>query len=111
MVDILYTYGTLRPGKPDGHVVISGTMFDLGPFPGVRLNEGPNEIVCEPVEVKDWEWYDHYEGYRPDKPEGSLYIRTPILDGYIYVFNRPVLEEDKIIPDGDWLTYRKEREQ
>lgn len=112
MPDILYTYGTLRPGKTNT-ITIPGALFDLGRFPGLKLGSGPGLVVCEPVEVNDWTRYDRYEGFYPEDHEGSLYIRRPLvvpygLSGYIYEFNRPV---DPItrIEGGDWLEYTQSK--
>lgn len=109
---IIYTYGTLLP--PDGeYVSIPGKMYNLGWFPGVKLidhSDGPwfkaKAIEATPSEI---EKLDSYEGYFEDRPEQSLYIRTPIfegtpLEGEIYVYNRPVSEENRI-EHGDWLKF------
>lgn len=101
MSEYLYTYGTLRPGKANT-VVVPGKIYDLGWFPGLVMGEG--EVVCEKLEIKDWSWVDRYEGYYPDDPENSLYIRRPFEDGFIYEYNRQV-PDDKLIASGDWLKH------
>lgn len=106
MSNILYVYGTLRPWGPNT-IKIPGQLFDLGRFPGVKLDL-PGEVVCEKIEVKDWSAIDRYEGYYPEDHEGSLYIRRPFMDGFIYEFNRDV-DPEKRIEFGDWLVYTKER--
>lgn len=110
MSDILYVYGTLRPGKSKT-VTIPGQMFDLGRFPGAKLN-GVGEIICEPVEVNDWGPLDRYEGYYAEDPQGSLYIRRPLLvpygiNGFIYEFNREV-NPLSLVESGDWLSYKEQ---
>jgi len=107
MHNILYVYGTLRPGK-NPTVEIEGQMFDLGWFPGVKLG-WPGKIVCEPIEVTDWGPIDRYEGYMPSDPANSLYIRRPLLvpygiNGWIYEFNREVNPIKRVL-SGDWLEY------
>ena len=106
MTNILYTYGTLRPGG-DNIVKAQGQLFDLGWFPGVKLDL-PGEFVCEPVEIEDWASVDRYEGYMPHDPANSLYIRKPFLDGFIYEYNQWV-NPVKLIRSGDWLDYRQEQ--
>lgn len=103
---VLYTYGTLRPGT-DEKIVAKGSLYDLGWFPGVKLG-GDYEFVCERVEVEDISSVDRYEGYSEADPEGSLYIRKPFLDGFIYEFNRTV-NPAKQIMSGDWLDYTQEK--
>lgn len=107
---VLYVYGTLRTGKGPT-VRIPGVMYDLGWFPGVKLDRSTNvgpTFVAERIEVSDdrLKRFDKYEGYRPDDPEGSLYVRVPVLDGWIYEYNRPVAG-NLVIEDGDWLRYYK----
>lgn len=102
----LYVYGTLRPGF-NPLTQVSGTLYDLGWYPGVILDDGPG-FMAEAVQVTSVEMLrelDSYEGYRPNDPENSLFIRKPVLDGQIYVYNQPI-ERRKIVPGGDWLEYQ-----
>jgi len=108
----VYVYGTLRPGDGEPHV-IPGQIFDLGWFPGLKmLSPDKGEfVVAERVEVSDDQLtsLDSYEGYYPSDPRNSLYIRVPYLDGWTYIYNKPLASEThKLIPGGDWLTYRNE---
>lgn len=103
---ILYVYGTLRPGNTPTFLV-PGILYDLGHFPGIKLAEGIEEtVVCEQIYVTNLESVDRYEGYNPDRPQHSLYIRKPYLDGWIYEFNQKVSTDDKIV-GGDWLKYKQ----
>lgn len=101
---VLYVYGTLRPGNTEP-ITVAGTMYDLGPFPGVVLGGG-NKVVVERTEVESIAACDRYEGYYEDDPEGSLYIRVPFEDGWIYEFNRHV-DPKKVVESGDWLEHKK----
>ena len=106
MAEIIYVYGTLRPGNSE-IVKVKGNLYDLGWFPGIKLG-GNNEVVCERIEVEDLAAVDRYEGYFPDDLDASLYIRRPFLDGYIYEFARDVNPVKQVL-SGDWLDYRKEK--
>jgi gamma-glutamylcyclotransferase (GGCT)/AIG2-like uncharacterized protein YtfP len=106
MSNILYVYGTLRPGNADT-VKVKGQLYDLGWFPGIKLG-GTGDVICEKIEVQDWSAVDRYEGYMPSDPANSLYIRVPFGDGFIYEFNRDV-NPVKLVPTGDWLDYTKEK--
>lgn len=107
MSNILYVYGTLRPGGAET-VKIKGQMFDLGWFPGVVLG-GTDEIVAEKIQIEDWDPVDRYEGYFPEDHEASLYIRRPYEDGFIYELNRRASPVKQVM-SGDWLDYTaKER--
>lgn len=117
---ILYCYGTIRPGTGPT-VLIPGVMYDLGWFPGVKVNwdavellksgfglpaEAP-KFVAERIEVDDerLKQLDSYEGYYPDDPNGSLYIRKPYLDGHIYEYNQQLSESHQVVTSGDWLKH------
>ena len=105
---IIYTYGTLRPGK--GVIVhVPARLYTLGMFPGLKFNEVADDsslVVCEPVVIPDENLsrVDAFEGYNEQDKERSLYIRRPYLDGFIYEFNLEVFSKD-FIPSGDWLGY------
>lgn len=112
MTHKLFVYGTLRPGIHDT-VSIPGFMHDLGWYPGVRLGrEGCNGyIVAEVLEVSDERLkdLDHYEGYRENDPDNSLYLRVPYEDGWIYIYNHS-MDEYPLVEGGDWLKYRAEKQ-
>jgi len=107
MAEIVYVYGTLRPGKP-GTIQIPGKLYDLGWFPGIILG-GEGLVTCEKIEVEDLTAVDAYEGYNPRFTIESLYIRRPILDGWIYEYNQE-FDPQRLVACGDWLIYtRQER--
>lgn len=103
----VFVYGTLRPGTGKT-VKIPGFMYDLGWYPGVTLgNAGCNGYFhAEVINVTDKRLaqLDHYEGYREDDPEGSLYLRVPYEDGWIYTYNHSV-ESYPVVEGGDWLAH------
>lgn len=119
----ILVYGTLRPGcgayemfgldESTVHVAtvrIPGTMYDLGRFPGIKLDGNPDGFVCDVLEVLDPDVIsrlDRYEGYHEEYPNGSLYIRREItIDGfddpvYIYEYNDHIGGR-KLKEGGDW---------
>lgn len=102
----IYSYGTLRPG--DGLTIkIPGSIYDLGWFPGFKF-EGDGQVTCEKIEVEDLAAVDRYEGFNEAYPDESLFRRVPLLDGFIYVFNRSV-NPIKKVESGDWLDYTREK--
>lgn len=118
----IYTYGTLMPNDGRERVLVPGLLYNLGWYPGIRLlsslsiedcNCGAvwNGVQCEIIEVSDkrLKELDRYEGYDPEFPETSLYIRRQYLDGFIYEYNRDV-NSRQIIESGDWQGHKKERE-
>jgi gamma-glutamylcyclotransferase (GGCT)/AIG2-like uncharacterized protein YtfP len=105
----VYVYGTLRPGEPRT-VQIPGKLYDLGWYPGIILG-GDSFVTCEKIEVEDLDAVDSYEGYHPKFTVDSLYIRRPILDGWVYEYNQE-FNPQRLVACGDWLIYtQKERGQ
>lgn len=107
MADIVYVYGTLRPGGKNVRT-IKGTMFDLGAFPGVKL-EGNNDVVVECITTDKLKALDLYEGFDERHPDTSLYLRVPFEEGWIYVINGPV-RGAPVVEDGDWLLHKNLKE-
>lgn len=106
MSNILYTYGTIRPGDTEV-IKAKGQMFDLGWFPGVKLGL-PGEFLCERITVDNWDKVDAYEGFMPHNLSQSLYIRRSFLDGFIYEYNRDVGNAYRVM-SGDWLEWMNEK--
>lgn len=104
----VYVYGTLRPGTTPT-VKVPGYLYDLGWYPGILLKapDSGSWVDCEIIEVDDakLEQLDVYEGFFPDDPSSSLFVRRPYLDGYIYEYNR-VVPMKKRIDQSDWLAYK-----
>lgn len=106
----IYVYGTLRP-KRGTTVKVPGKLYELGWFPGAHLMPEAEEtgpwIQCETIEVDDQQLArcDSYEGYYPENPDASLFVRQPYKDGFIYTFNGDI-SPDKLIESGDWLEHK-----
>jgi gamma-glutamylcyclotransferase (GGCT)/AIG2-like uncharacterized protein YtfP len=93
----------------------------LGRYPGAVFG-GTEEIVGEVIELPEDERLlaslDEYEGFDPNDPEGSLYLRVRqqvrlvdgrSLDCWAYAYNRD-LTGCESIPGGDYLAYRSTRQ-
>jgi len=94
----IFVYGTLKHDQRNFLVIaddvlsheeafIEGTMYDLGPYPGVVLN-GENIVKGELMIVKNMpdviRRLDALEGYRPDDPKYCHYNRRTVdvaIDG------------------------------
>ena len=116
MIEKLFVYGTLHPGQAPWHLndVVSlfvslgpgsvrGHRYELPEFPAVILDpDGPEvegEIFALPDESALLERLDSYEGYDPESPDGSRFLRVLTvatlpdfteLDCWIYTYNRPL---------------------
>lgn len=104
----ILVYGTLRPGNTQTRL-IPGVMYNIGAFPGVKLDNlrDTDTVVVEEVEVDDagLRRLDGYEGCNPDDPKNSLYNRVRMDCGsWLYVFNASTLGKE-VVPDGDWLKF------
>ena len=131
--ELVFFYGTLmagfdrrrRAGIDDklryiGRGAIAGALFDLGLYPAlVAATDGRvwgevYEMTDAPVVLAA---LDDIEGYRPDDPDSSLYLRAQtevtLPDGsqaqaWAYFYNAPLGKAARI-PSGDYLEHVKVR--
>ncbi len=133
MPDRVFFYGTLMAGfdrrrRADiddkltylGRGAMTASLFDLGLYPAaVPAPEG--EVWGELYEVIDPDSVlaalDEIEGYRPGRPEQSLYTRertdVRLTDGtvagaWVYFYNAPLGAAPRIA-SGDYLEYVRVR--
>jgi gamma-glutamylcyclotransferase (GGCT)/AIG2-like uncharacterized protein YtfP len=133
MTDRVFFYGTLMTGFDRrrragidpmlsyvGRGRIQAALFDLGIYPAAVPD--PDGVVWgEVYRALDLErvlnGLDDIEGYRPDQPESSLYLRVevPVVydDGssetvWAYFYNAPLGRAERI-PSGDYLAHVKVR--
>lgn len=126
---VIAVYGTLRYGGRANHLMlgceylgvdaVSGRMYNLGSYPGVKLTderEG-HTVVVDLYKLPEEERVakhilanlDRYEGYYEDDPSQSLYTRKKTLtlegalDVLVYEYNHEVDHLDREIKTGDWL--------
>jgi gamma-glutamylcyclotransferase (GGCT)/AIG2-like uncharacterized protein YtfP len=114
----LFVYGTLRPDAPHREIgadvqrlrrlgtgSVRGHKLELGEYPGVVLDSRTGvtikgEVLELPADdAKLLARLDAYEGYQPDAPQTSLFLRQPVsvvMDSgqqrecWIYTYNRTV---------------------
>ena len=124
----LFVYGSLRSTaapqaqkplmstlKLVGPATTTGKLYDLGRYPGAVFG-GPATIVGEVFELPAEHTsvlatLDEYEGFLPNDPEGSLYLRVSVpvaltegrsLECWSYAYNRDVTGR-KPIESGDYV--------
>lgn len=123
MANQIAVYGTLRKGQRaeefmdgleyKGQSKLKGaTLYKVGWFPGIKLAGNDSSVVVDVFDIPEEKraeklsFLDGYEGYDPNRPERSLFIRKEIiLDGqatFIYEYNQDV-NSKTVIPTGDWL--------
>jgi gamma-glutamylcyclotransferase (GGCT)/AIG2-like uncharacterized protein YtfP len=114
MSDYLFTYGTLYPGRAPQEVAaaveklqavgegfVHGVLYDLGDYPGAALDPSSQRRIAGtvfqlPEDADVFRQLDAYEGFNPDAPGTSLFLRTlcsvtlatsGVLTCWIYVYN------------------------
>ena len=118
----ILVYGTLRKGQGAyrsfgleastdyvDNVRIEGSMYDLGSFPGIKLDGNPDGFLCDVLDLKDPDDIQHldaYEGYVENNPASSLYLRQTVElphfgKCFIYEYNNHVGGKPRIA-SGDW---------
>jgi gamma-glutamylcyclotransferase (GGCT)/AIG2-like uncharacterized protein YtfP len=128
--DFVFFYGTLmtpfnRPGRQRvesklafaGRGRIKAALFDLGIYPAAVPAVDDSRVAGEVYELLDTATVlgalDEIEGYRPNEPERSLYLRVMTdvtLDSgqsrqaWAYFYNAPLGRAERI-PSGDYLEH------
>jgi gamma-glutamylcyclotransferase (GGCT)/AIG2-like uncharacterized protein YtfP len=131
---LIFVYGTLRKSgartisalfptvKFVGEGKVRGQLFDLGSYPGLRLDENSESVIGEVYQIADEMLadLDEIEGCYPDDDDASLYLRREVtvelIDGtkincWTYECNENNFQLDKLIDSGDWISYVKTRER
>lgn len=120
MSKLLFVYGTLKKGfhnhgllKSAGYIttirVPGYKMHSMGGFPGIIPGDGAIEAELYSVPDEAWPRLDALEGYRPSRPETSMYLRKEQIvvtevgtfTGYIYVWNGDVIGRP-LVESGIW---------
>ena len=133
VTEFVFFYGTLMAGFDRrrragmdakltyvGRGSIQAWLFDLGLYPAA-IPASDGRVWGEVYEVADstavLAALDEIEGYRPDDPDRSLYVRSraavTLPDGtqrtaWAYFYNAPLGQAERI-PSGDFLEHVKVR--
>jgi len=131
MTNRVFFYGTLMTGfdrrrrigiddrlRYVGRGCIQAALFDLGIYPAA-VPDPEGRVWGELYEIRDPQQVlsalDSIEGYRPDEPDASLYIRreTPVTlesgandTTWVYFYNAPLGRAERI-HSGDYLAHLK----
>ena len=128
MSEYLFAYGTLRPGREPAEIAdavaklravgegfVSGTLYDLGGYPGaVPDPKAKGRIAGTVMELPEdesvLERLDEYEGFDPEAPETSEFVRVRqavelktggTVECWFYKYNREP-KDAKIVRNGEW---------
>lgn len=119
---LVFVYGTLRRGgagamanrfpkaKFIAEAKVSGSLYDLGAYPGLRLNEAHSLVVGEVYEVADetLNQLDEFEAdshYERQQVEISLGKHSRLC--WVYTPKPEFYDLRSLITSGDWLAYAK----
>jgi gamma-glutamylcyclotransferase (GGCT)/AIG2-like uncharacterized protein YtfP len=119
---LVFVYGTLRRGgarpmsirfpnsKFIGDARVSGSLYDLGDYPGLLLNESNSLVIGEVYEVDDeiLNGLDDFEAasnYWRKQVEISLGIQRRIC--WVYEPEPESYSPSTLITSGDWIEYAK----
>jgi gamma-glutamylcyclotransferase (GGCT)/AIG2-like uncharacterized protein YtfP len=131
MSDLAFFYGTLMTGFDRRRRIgidpkmrfrargwVQAALFDLGIYPAA-VRDNDRRVWGEVFELIDaqnvLQALDEIEGYRPEEPDSSLYLRelvpVHLPDGtteraWIYFYNAPLGRAPRI-ESGDYLEYLK----
>ena len=122
--DLIVFYGSLRPPYETrtrigiesmvewiGPARFRGALHDLGTYPAVVA--GSDVVAGDLFRVVDDRLavvLDPFEGFDPDDPDGSLYVReqielvTPECVAWVYR-HRGVLSDETLVQHGDWVAH------
>lgn len=130
MSDYVFFYGTLmtpfnRPGRQRveskltfvGRGRIRAALFDLGLYPAAVPAADDSTVAGELYRLQDaasvLEALDEIEGFRPNEPARSLYLRTladvtlddgRVQSAWAYFYNAPLGRAERIT-SGDYLDH------
>ena len=119
---LVFVYGTLRRGSARAMFVrfpgskfiaeakVSGSLYDLGAYPGLLLNESNSLVIGEVYEVDDeilneLDDFEAASNYRRKQVEISL--GTLSRTCWIYEPDPEFYSLRTLISSGDWIEYAK----
>jgi gamma-glutamylcyclotransferase (GGCT)/AIG2-like uncharacterized protein YtfP len=117
---LVFVYGTLRSGNasamsvrfPEAKLVaaatVSGSLYDLGPYPGLLLGESNALVVGEVYEVDDetLNELDEFEAPSFYRRKGvEISVGSDSRTGWTYEPDPESYSLGTLIPSGDWIEY------
>ncbi len=108
----------LKEASCRGPALLSATLYDLGPYPGLKLEPGRVIGMVYTVDEDTLKDIDALEDYYPDIPEGSEYQRrdvqvqlltdAQVIPCQTYVYAQD-LSEARLVSCGDYRRYIQEK--
>jgi gamma-glutamylcyclotransferase (GGCT)/AIG2-like uncharacterized protein YtfP len=117
---LVFVYGTLRRGGaramsirfPDSKFIadaqVSGSLYDLGAYPGLLLNESNSSVIGEVYEVDD-EILNKLDDFEASSNYWRKQVEISLEDHrrtcWIYEPNPEFYSLRTLITSGDWMEY------
>ena len=101
-----------------GSGTVTGTLHDLGSYPGIVRGRDPVRVtVIRVADSDDLALLDEYEEFDPSSPQTSEYVREfwPVdVDGgaigaWVYVYRYPI-PANSVVDHGDWEAHLVSRD-
>ena len=119
---LIFVYGSLRSGSARAMSVrfpgskfiadatVGGSLYDLGAYPGLLLNDSNSLVVGEVYEVdddilKELDEFEASSSYRRKQVEISLGDSSRVC--WVYEPDPEFYSLRTIIPSGDWIEYAR----
>lgn len=118
----VFVYGTLRQGGvrempglfPDakfvGQANVSGSLYDLGEYPGLLLGESNSSVIGEVYEIDD-EILNKLDEIEATSDYGRKQVEVSLgnqrMRCWIYAPDSQVYSNRTLITSGDWIEYAK----
>ena len=125
MKQFVFAYGTLRTGggatlsgdlpnfRSLGFATVKGSLFDLGEYPALLLDESGTQVHGEVFEV-DEETLDILDEFESTAAYSRLrttaYVDGEAVDLWVYCPDRSQCVGSPRINSGDWLEYCREKD-
>jgi gamma-glutamylcyclotransferase (GGCT)/AIG2-like uncharacterized protein YtfP len=119
---LVFVYGTLRRGSvramsirfPKSKFIadakVSGSLYDLGAYPGLLVNESNSLVIGEVYEVDD-ETLNKLDDFEASsnywRKQVEISVGTHRTTGWIYEPNPEFYSTRTLITSGDWIEYAK----
>ncbi len=93
-----------------GNATVNGSLFDLGPYPGLRSNESDPPVIGEIYEIDDellseLDRFEASSNYLRKETVVSLGEQTKVC--WVYEPDPEYYSLSKLIRGGDWVEYAK----
>lgn len=121
---LIFVYGMLRragaramsisfPGsKFIADAKVSGSLYDLGAYPGLLLDESNSSVTGEVYEVDDellneLDVFEASSSYRRKQVEVSIDVHRKVCWIYVPEYDSEFYSRHTLITSGDWIEYAK----